>query len=97
MNDIVNSFQVGWRLEREQGWSRVALVWLGGVAAGALGAGALQPHVRVVGASAAVYALLTAHLPNVCLRYLYVYICDLCSPQYNQLNLWTFVSTCPTS
>ncbi|CAH2238785.1 rhomboid-related protein 2-like [Pararge aegeria] len=60
---------VGWHLEREQGWSRVALVWLGGVAAGALGAGALQPRVRVVGASAAVYALLTAHLPNVCLRF----------------------------
>ncbi|XP_023947510.2 rhomboid-related protein 2 [Bicyclus anynana] len=60
---------VGWHLEREQGWARVALVWLGGVAAGALGAGALQPRVRVVGASAAVYALLTAHLPNVCLRF----------------------------
>ncbi|CAH2074781.1 unnamed protein product, partial [Iphiclides podalirius] len=45
------------------------MVWFGGVAAGALGAGALQPHVRVVGASAAVYALLTAHLPNVCLKF----------------------------
>ncbi|CAK1552710.1 unnamed protein product [Leptosia nina] len=60
---------VGWRLEREQGWARVAAIWCGGVAAGALGAGALQPRVRVVGASAAVYALLTAHLPNVCLRF----------------------------
>nr|XP_034840430.1 LOW QUALITY PROTEIN: rhomboid-related protein 2-like [Maniola hyperantus] len=60
---------VGWRLECEQGWLRVATIWLGGVAAGALGAGALQPQVRVVGASAAVYALLTAHLPNVCHRF----------------------------
>lgn len=59
---------MGWRLEREQGWWRVVWLWAGGVAAGALGAGALQPHVHVVGASAAVYALLTAHLPNVCLR-----------------------------
>lgn len=59
---------MGWRLEREQGWWRVVVVWFGGVAAGALGAGVLQPRVRVVGASAAVYALLTAHLPNVCLR-----------------------------
>lgn len=57
--------QVGWRLEQEQSAWRVVGVWTGGVAAGALGAGALQPHVRVVGASAAVYALLTAHLPNV--------------------------------
>ncbi|CAG9585911.1 unnamed protein product [Danaus chrysippus] len=68
LNAIV-ALTVGWRLEREQGWSRVALVWAGGVAAGALGAGALQPHVRVVGSSAAVYALLTAHIPNVCLRF----------------------------
>lgn len=61
--------QVGWQLEREQGWWRVAAVWAGGVLGGALGAGALQPRsLRVVGASAAVYALLTAHLPNVCLR-----------------------------
>ncbi|CAG5010953.1 unnamed protein product [Parnassius apollo] len=68
LNALV-ALAVGWRLELEQGWRRVAVVWLGGVAAGALGAGALQPHVRVVGASAAVYALLTAHLPNVCLRF----------------------------
>ncbi|CAG4906285.1 unnamed protein product [Colias eurytheme] len=68
LNALV-ALAVGWRLEREQGWMRVALVWGGGVAAGALGAGALQPRVRVVGASAAVYALLTAHLPNVCLRF----------------------------
>lgn len=58
-------------MEREQSWSRVALIWMGGVAAGALGAGAFQPRVRVVGASAAVYALLTAHVPNVCLRLVY--------------------------
>ncbi|XP_045542925.1 protein rhomboid [Papilio machaon] len=68
LNALV-ALAVGWRLEREQGWARAAGVWWGGVAAGALGAGALQPHVRVVGASAAVYALLTAHLPNVCLRF----------------------------
>ncbi|XP_045446032.1 rhomboid-related protein 2-like [Melitaea cinxia] len=68
LNSLV-ALVVGWRLEHEQGWSRVAVVWAGGVAAGALGAGALQPRVHVVGASAAVYALLTAHLPNVCLRY----------------------------
>ncbi|XP_068629889.1 protein rhomboid-like [Battus philenor] len=68
LNAIV-ALAVGWRLELEQGWRRVAAVWVGGVAAGALGAGALQPRVRVVGASAAVYALLTAHLPNVCLRF----------------------------
>lgn len=55
-------------LEREQTRWQVAGVWAAGLAAGALGAGALQPRVRVVGASAAVYALLTAHLPNVCLR-----------------------------
>ncbi|CAH3878413.1 unnamed protein product [Pieris brassicae] len=60
---------VGWRLEREQGWARVAILWSGGLVAGALGTGALQPRVHVVGASAAVYALLTAHLPNVCLRF----------------------------
>ncbi|CAH0747957.1 unnamed protein product [Diatraea saccharalis] len=68
LNAVV-ALAVGWRLEREQGWWRVVIVWAGGVAAGALGAGALQPRVRVVGASAAVYALLTAHLPNVCLRF----------------------------
>ncbi|XP_072944171.1 rhomboid-related protein 2-like [Epargyreus clarus] len=68
LNALV-ALALGWRLEREQGWARVAAVWAGGVAAGALGAGALQPRVRVVGASAAVYALLTAHLPNVCLRF----------------------------
>lgn len=60
--------QVGWRLETEQSSWRVAVLWAGGVAAGALGAGALQPRVRVVGASAAVYALLSAHIPNVSLR-----------------------------
>ncbi|KAG6457256.1 protein rhomboid [Manduca sexta] len=68
LNALV-ALAVGWRLESEQGWWRVVCVWGGGVAAGALGAGALQPSVRVVGASAAVYALLTAHLPNVCLRF----------------------------
>lgn len=68
--DVLPYFQVGWRLEREQGWWRVMCVWFSGVCAGALGAGALQPDVKVVGASAAVYALLTAHLPNVCLRYI---------------------------
>lgn len=36
--------------------------------AGALGAGVMQPDVHVVGASAAVYALVTSHLANVCLR-----------------------------
>ncbi|VVC98565.1 unnamed protein product [Leptidea sinapis] len=71
LNALV-ALAVGWPLEREQGWARVALMWCGGVAAGALGAGALQPRVRVVGASAAVYALLTAHLPNVCLRFGYI-------------------------
>lgn len=64
--------QVGWRLEREQGWWRIVIVWVCGVLAGSLGVGAFQPRVRVVGASAAVYALLTAHLPNVCLRYVSV-------------------------
>ncbi|XP_063822213.1 rhomboid-related protein 1-like [Ostrinia nubilalis] len=68
LNAVV-ALAVGWCLEREQGWWRVVCVWGGGVAAGALGAGALQPRVQVVGASAAVYALLTAHLPNVCLRF----------------------------
>ncbi|XP_059061252.1 rhomboid-related protein 1-like [Achroia grisella] len=58
---------VGWRLEIEQGWWRVLLVWSGGVISGALGAGILQPTVRVVGQSAAVYALLMAHIPNVSL------------------------------
>ncbi|XP_047988788.1 rhomboid-related protein 2-like isoform X1 [Leguminivora glycinivorella] len=67
-NAIV-ALAVGWVLEREQGRSRVCAIWAAGLAAGALGAGALQPRVRVVGASAAVYALLTAHLPNVCLRF----------------------------
>ncbi|KAJ2952406.1 hypothetical protein O0L34_g6714 [Tuta absoluta] len=71
LNALV-ALAVGWRLEREQGWWRAAALWLGGVAAGALGAGALQPTVRVVGASAAVYALLTAHIPNVCLRFGYI-------------------------
>ncbi|XP_037973402.2 rhomboid-related protein 2 [Plutella xylostella] len=60
---------VGWRLEREQRWWRLGALWAGGVAGGALGAGALQPTVHMVGASAGVYALLTAHLPNVCLRF----------------------------
>ncbi|KAM3961784.1 rhomboid-related protein 1 [Aphomia sociella] len=68
LNALV-ALAVGWRLEHEQSWWRVLVVWMGGVAAGALGAGALQPTVRVVGSSAAVYALLTAHLPNVCLRF----------------------------
>ncbi|XP_047528176.1 protein rhomboid-like [Vanessa atalanta] len=68
LNALV-ALAVGWRLEHEQGWSRVGIIWVGGVAAGALGAGSLQPRVHVVGASAAVYALLTAHLPNVCLRF----------------------------
>ncbi|XP_041977235.1 rhomboid-related protein 2-like [Aricia agestis] len=68
LNSLV-ALAVGWRLEREQGWARVALVWVSGVGCGALGASALQPRVKVVGASAAVYALLTAHIPNVCLRY----------------------------
>ncbi|XP_063360094.1 rhomboid-related protein 2-like isoform X1 [Cydia amplana] len=67
-NAIV-ALAVGWMLEREQGRARVCATWTAGLAAGALGAGALQPRVRVVGASAAVYALLTAHLPNVCLRF----------------------------
>ncbi|PZC74587.1 protein rhomboid [Helicoverpa armigera] len=68
LNALV-ALAVGWPLEREQGWWRVVVVWAGGVAAGALGAGVLQPRVRVVGASAAVYALLTAHIANVCLRF----------------------------
>ncbi|KAJ8725329.1 hypothetical protein PYW08_003512 [Mythimna loreyi] len=68
LNALV-ALAVGWPLEREQGPWRVIVVWAGGVAAGALGAGALQPRVHVVGASAAVYALLTAHIANVCLRF----------------------------
>lgn len=68
LNALV-ALAVGWRLEREQRWWRLVLLWCGGVIAGALGAGVLQPHVPVVGSSAAVYALLTAHLPNVCLRF----------------------------
>ncbi|KAJ0180207.1 hypothetical protein K1T71_003611 [Dendrolimus kikuchii] len=68
LNAIV-ALAIGWLLEREQGWWRIVIVWFSGVAAGALGAGVMQPGVRVVGASAAVYALLSAHLPNVCLRY----------------------------
>ncbi|XP_075992932.1 rhomboid-related protein 2-like [Anticarsia gemmatalis] len=68
LNALV-ALAVGWPLEREQGSLRVIGVWCGGVAAGALGAGVLQPNVRVVGASAAVYALLTAHIANVCLRF----------------------------
>lgn len=68
LNALV-ALTVGWILEREQSWWRVACLWCGGVAGGALGAGALQPAVHVVGASAAVYALLTAHIANVGLRY----------------------------
>ncbi|XP_026329467.1 protein rhomboid-like [Hyposmocoma kahamanoa] len=71
LNALV-ALAVGWRLETEQSSWRVAVMWAGGVAAGALGAGALQPHVRVVGASAAVYALLCAHIPNVSLRFGYI-------------------------
>ncbi|XP_035436228.1 rhomboid-related protein 1 [Spodoptera frugiperda] len=68
LNSLV-ALAVGWPLEREQGWWRVVVLWVGGLAAGALGAGLLQYRVRVVGASAAVYALLTAHISNVCLRH----------------------------
>ncbi|XP_013195810.2 rhomboid-related protein 2 [Amyelois transitella] len=68
LNAVV-AMAVGWRLEYEQSWWRVMCVWVGGVVAGGIGAGLLQPEVRVVGASAAVYALLTAHLPNVCLKF----------------------------
>lgn len=66
---------VGWALEIEERWWRVLIVWVGGVVAGALGAGLLQPTVRVAGASAAVYALLTAHIPNVFLRYNRIKLC----------------------
>ncbi|CAB3252153.1 unnamed protein product [Arctia plantaginis] len=68
LNAIV-ALAVGWPLESEQRWWRVLFVWCGGLVAGALGAGIMQPNVRVVGASAAVYALLTSHLANVCFRY----------------------------
>ncbi|GBP32029.1 Protein rhomboid [Eumeta japonica] len=68
LNALV-ALAVGWWLENEQSTWRVAALWAGGVVAGALGAGALQPQVRVVGASAAVYALLTSHLSNICLRF----------------------------
>ncbi|XP_059061260.1 protein rhomboid-like [Achroia grisella] len=57
-------------LEIEQGWWRVLLVWSGGLVAafGALSAGILQPTVYMVSHSAGIWALLTAHIPNISLK-----------------------------
>lgn len=69
MLNCIMALAVGWLLEREQCWWRVCAVWAAGVACGALGAGLLQPEVRVAGASAAVFALLASHIPHTLYRW----------------------------
>lgn len=53
-------------LEKNQGSIRVGILYFGGGATGALGAGCLRPDL-VVGASAGVYALLISHLSHIIL------------------------------
>jgi rhomboid-related protein 1/2/3 len=51
----------------QPGWLgslRIAGLYMAGVILGALGASVVQPEKYMVGASAGVYALITAHLGN---------------------------------
>ena len=51
--------QPGW-----MGSLRVAILYFSGVLLGSVGASCIQPNMFLVGASAGVYALITAHLGN---------------------------------
>ena len=52
--------QPGW-----MGSLRVAILYFSGVLLGSVGASCIQPNMFLVGASAGVYALITAHLGNL--------------------------------
>ncbi|XP_026474412.1 protein rhomboid-like isoform X2 [Ctenocephalides felis] len=52
-------------LEGSQGRIRCMIVYFGGAILGALGTSLFQPNLRIVGASAAAYALLMSHLTDI--------------------------------
>ena len=45
---------------------RVGAVYIAGVLAGSLGTSLSDPHTYIAGASGGVYALIAAHLVNIC-------------------------------
>lgn len=68
MNLLVQLF-LGTALELVHCWWRVALVYLSGVLAGAMGTSMANPKVFLAGASGGVYALITAHIATVILNF----------------------------
>lgn len=64
--NILMQLMLGLPLEIVHKW-RIVVVYLCGVLAGSIGTSLTTPHIYLVGASAGVYALLTAHLADVCL------------------------------
>ena len=60
---------VGLPLEMAHGSTRVACIYLAGVAAGSLGTSVFDADVYLVGASGGVYALIAAHLANILVNY----------------------------
>ena len=60
---------LGLPLEMVHGSTRVACIYLAGVAAGSLGTSVFDADVYLVGASGGVYALIAAHLANILVNY----------------------------
>jgi rhomboid-related protein 1/2/3 len=68
MNLIVQIF-LGIALEIVHCWWRVVLVYLAGVLAGSMGTSLVNPRTFLAGASAGVYALLTAHVATIIMNW----------------------------
>lgn len=64
LGNILMQLLLGLPLEVVHKW-RIVVVYLCGVLAGSLGTSLTTPNIFLVGASAGVYALLTAHLATI--------------------------------
>lgn len=64
VGNLLMQILLGLPLEVFNGW-RVIVVYLCGVLAGSMGTSLVTPDIYLVGASAGVYSLLTAHLATI--------------------------------
>lgn len=84
LGNILMQLLLGLPLEIVHKW-RIVVVYLCGVLAGSMGTSLTTPQVYLVGASAGVYALITAHLANVCLVSYVQFIFQLSDLYYEEL------------
>lgn len=67
INNIVVQLVLGILLEMVHKWWRVLAIYFAGILAGSLATSISEPYNYLAGASAGVYALITAHLSTVIL------------------------------